>query len=288
MIVDKIYQMLDSVSSLEEPLRIPTTLLNEFLSGCEIAVKRQFTNVKEEAPTIRLSAIGKCLKQQAFTAIGEQGEEIQPRARFTFFFGDLVEEMIIFLAKLSGVNLHSEQKEVVLDKIKGHVDGIADIDGERYIVECKSMSDLSFKDFRDKGMTDDWGYISQINAYMEALNINKAILVGVNKNTGHLHEQVFEKDDNVVAMIYSNIQDLKEIQKNPEKINELENISLVEETYRNKKTGNRILSITCSYCKYKNLCWKGLVSAFRNGKPIFYIEPVNFDTVPQGTSFQEI
>lgn len=287
MIVDKIYEMLDEIPNSNTELKIPDHLLKEFLDGCGNAVMRQFTK-REEKQSIRLSAIGKCLKQQAFTLLGEKGEDLQPRSRFTFFFGDLIEEIVIFLAKMARVNIHSEQKEVVLDEIKGHIDGIVDIEGNRYIFECKSMADFSFKEFKENGMSDDWGYISQINAYMEALAINNAILVGINKNTGHMWEQIFKKDDSIVSCIYSNIQDLKGIQKNPELLNKLESISPIDETFRNKKTGNKVLSVTCSYCKYKKSCFKGLTTAFKNGKPIFYVGDVNKNTVPYNVSFTEI
>ena len=36
------------------------------------------------------------------------------------------------------------------------------------------------------------------------------------------------------------------------------NFEAVEETFRGKKTGNKHLSKTCSFCEYKNSCWDDL------------------------------
>ena len=52
----------------------------------------------------------------------------------------------------------------------------------------------------------------------------------------------------------------------------------VEETFRGKPTGNKILSKTCSFCRYRLACWStlqeipSLVSQARDPKIVPYVE----------------
>lgn len=266
MIKEKIYELL----GLNEDLPIPEEVFKEFADAVIYGLQRQIFTEREERSTLRLSQIGKCLRQQYYSIMGYEAEPLNPRAKMTFLFGDIIEAVIVALAKASGVELVDQQREVNIDGVKGHIDGIVKDDGNLYLFECKSMSDASFKQLLNKGLTDDFGYLTQCNVYMHALGLNKAFLVAVNKNTGHIAEVEIEKDENIIKDVENNIKILRYCLKH-NKLPERKYTPVDEIRYR-KKTGRKILPFNCAYCGYKLHCWDNLIQDFNNNKPIWVVE----------------
>ena len=64
-----------------------------------------------------------------------------PELLLKFFYGNIVEALLLFLVAESGHIVEDEQKEVKLQGIKGHID--AKIDG--CIIDVKSASNKGFK-----------------------------------------------------------------------------------------------------------------------------------------------
>lgn len=195
MIVDKVNAYLNSVGQA-----VPEAILNEVGELAKWSFKRQFGEREETEAKLRLSAVGRCVRQQAYKLLGfeESGKSIDARARMVFFQGDLAEMAIVLLAKAAGIKITrsgKDQATVALDGIEGHPDGIL----EDNLLEVKSMSSFSFKDF-ERGVLDE-GYRYQINAYMEALGLSKAIVVALNKDAGVLAEMQVSKDPAIVRDI---------------------------------------------------------------------------------------
>lgn len=271
MIVDKIDKFLEQNKTTE----VNKELFDEYGKETWHAFERQFLQEKVDRPSLRLSSLGKCVKQQAFIVSGtEKDDDITPRNKRTFYFGDIAEVMVVSLAKYAGVNLHSEQKKVKMAGVVGHIDGIVtDDEGDDILFECKSMSDFAFQRFKKTGIDDSWGYVSQMNAYMEGLGLEYAVIVGYNKNNGHLHEEVIMKDPAVIARLASNVGLIKNLEGGvlaledvPRKYEE------EDETYYRKKTGNKKLPIQCSYCSYRKSCWSDIRTVIKAGKPVYYTE----------------
>lgn len=266
MIKEKIYELL----GLNEDLPIPEEVFKEFADAVIYGLQRQIFTEREERSTLRLSQIGKCLRQQYYSIMGYEAEPLNPRAKMTFLFGDIIEAVVVALAKASGVELVDQQREVNIDGVKGHIDGIVKDDGNLYLFECKSMSDASFKQLLNKGLTDDFGYLTQCNVYMHALGIGRAFLVAVNKNTGHITEVEIEKDEKLIKNAIDNIKILRQYlakEEMPERKYEP-----VDEVKFRKKTGRKILPFNCAYCGYKLHCWDNLIQDFNNNKPIWVVE----------------
>ena len=70
---------------------------------------------------------------------------------------------MFFGAKLSGHVVQSEQKQVSVKGIKGHMD--CKIDGE--VIDIKTASGYAFKKFKDGTLAqhDSFGYLSQLAGY---------------------------------------------------------------------------------------------------------------------------
>ena len=97
-------------------------------------------------PALRMSNIGRKERQLWYDMKSEGTPERMPPSLFIkFLYGHLLEEIVLFLVKLSGHEVTSEQKEITVSGIKGHMDCV--IDGE--VVDVKTASGFAFKKFKD-------------------------------------------------------------------------------------------------------------------------------------------
>jgi len=142
---------------------------------------------------LRMSKLGPVCPKALWHSIHtpELAEPLPPWAEFKYSFGHIIEAQAIALAKASGHTVTGEQDELVLDGIRGHRDCI--IDG--YIVDVKSSSSRGMDKFKrkDQATLDDWGYLSQLDAYMGAslnddlvLVKDTAYILAIDKQLGHM------------------------------------------------------------------------------------------------------
>jgi len=116
---------------------------------------------------LRMSNIGRPLRQLWFDVKSDkEPEKIPPSVFIKFLYGHLLEEIVLFLVKMSGHEVTDEQKSVEVDGIKGHMDCV--IDGE--VVDVKTASGYSFRKFKDGTLPEDdvFGYMAQLTGYEAA------------------------------------------------------------------------------------------------------------------------
>lgn len=236
MIIDRINAFLNG-----EGTSIQEFVLEDVGKLARYSFQRQFGIREEHPPTLRLSSIGKCMRQQAYKLLGfeENGKEIDARAKMVFFMGDLTELSVIQLAVAAGCPITDyglNQKSVDFNGIVGHPDGII---GDT-LLEVKSMSSFSFQSFQDQQIDD--GYRYQINAYMNALDLNQCCIVGLNKDVGVLHEWIIKKDQTIVDDIVRRIAELKIVTRD----------SLPAKPYFPNEKG--FLPWNCLYCGFWKTC----------------------------------
>jgi hypothetical protein len=182
----------------------------------EWSFKRQFCIDDEPAVKgkLRLSAAGKCPRQLAYAFHGfeRKGKEKDSRSCVVFFQGDMVEAMVVQLAKLSGCTLLGtglNQVNVSLGingtSIPGHPDGFIIHEQEILLFECKSMSSFSYSRL-EQGELDS-GYIAQMESYMETVSksVTRAVIVAVNKDSGVMNERIIDRVDGLISEIKVNL-----------------------------------------------------------------------------------
>ncbi|MAH48624.1 hypothetical protein CMI37_22555, partial [Candidatus Pacearchaeota archaeon] len=97
-------------------------------------------------PTLRMSNIGKPNRQLWYDMKSKaKTKSFSAPVQIKFLYGHILEEVVLFLARLAEHEVTSEQKEVNVDGIKGHMDCM--IDGE--VVDVKTASGFAFKKFKD-------------------------------------------------------------------------------------------------------------------------------------------
>jgi len=253
MIVDRIYQYLNG-----EGKAIDEAILEEVTSRFETVVVRQLMRDREERPgrlyVTRFSH--PCARKGAYAYHGFEAEELVPRAKLNFLIGDAVELAVMATAKLAGcdIGLSNERVEFELDgaTVSGYIDGLFSDGKALYVAEFKKISAFAYKRVEREGVTDEWGYVSQVHAYMKALELDRAIFVVLDGQSGALNERVTPEDLPPGAF-------------EPEPV-------LARDRPGRAQNGKMELELRCRYCQYKHHCWPRAQLALRGNKPSWYIK----------------
>jgi len=158
----------------------------------------------------------------------------------------LLEEIVLFLIKLSGHTVTNEQKEITVSGIKGHMDCV--IDGEA--VDIKTASGFAFKKFKDGTLAENdiFGYMAQLAGYEAAEGTSNGGFLALNKESGEL--ALYKPDNFDKPNIKKKIRDVKAAVKLDKPPN------LCYNPIPDGKSGNMQLPRECVYCRHKFECHK--------------------------------
>ena len=268
-LVEDMLDTLDSKSSFDASVEDTTNLA--------LGIGFQITKALQEHVKVRdpkvlyASEVGDpCLRKLWYKVHHpELGEYLTRQTRLKFLYGDILEEVMLFLARVSGHEVTKEQASVVHEfddgwQIRGRIDAV--IDGE--IVDVKSASPYSFTKMVETGLTaetDAFGYSGQLGFYdlhkdqLDVEGVSPAFLV-VDKQNGKIGLAYPAPDKRIDVDTLEAIKDaVKDELVVPDR-----GFSDVSTT-----NGNHKLGINCSYCPFKTKCWPGLrVFLYSNG-PVF-------------------
>jgi hypothetical protein len=171
--------------------------------------------------------------------------------------GDIVESVFKGLLRQAGVAFEDSKKVSMELTIDSKIEGTYDIVIDDAVDDIKSASDWSyrnkFESYDTLAKEDPFGYVGQLAGYAQALKKKAGGWWVINKANGSfkyvpadgldLEKEVNKLADNV-SIVNSN--EFKRC------------FEPVEETFRGKPTGNKILGTTCSFCRFKHSCWSTL------------------------------
>ena len=235
-------------------------------------VLREQLSPREDNRKLRLSAIGKPDRQIYNSYHGVEGEPIRGATYIKFLYGHLVEALLLALVRCSGHEVTGEQKEVEVDGIKGHIDGY--IDG--VLMDVKSCSSFGFKKFAKNTLHEDdpFGYIPQLKSYAHAEGQTKYGWLAMDKQNGTLawlqYDETHTDQPYAEAIDWSvpqRIADVKKLVDGPLP-------ALCYEDLPDGKSGNRKLSMGCSYCQYKDVCYPELRTFYYANGPRYLTKVV--------------
>lgn len=228
---------------------------------------------------LRMSNLGEtCLRKLYYSKhFPEAAEPLPASARFKFLFGDVIEELIFFLAAASGHTVSQEQTEVELHGVRGSIDGL--IDG--HLVDVKSASPYGFRKFKEHNLEadDPFGYLMQINGYAEGMKDHPELLdkgsvsfIAVEKSLGHITLDTYDKKSIDFETVIADKLSALDQSKPPARpfSDEPEGAS-----------GNRKLGVKCSYCDFKHKCWPGLRTFLYSNKPVYLTVVARVPKVPE-------
>ena len=257
-LVDDIYNLVDTGKKnpdQEALFALGSTVMD--------AVKRQLWMATSDMPgRLRMSNIGKpCSRSLWYDINGDDKvESLSPETRLKFMIGDIVEALVVYLAKEAGHSVTDQQAEIEMEGIKGHIDCV--IDDE--LVDIKSASSFAMKKFKNGTLPNDdpFGYISQISGYGNALGKKRGTFLAFDKSRGELATYTHSQLENTEIKI-KEVKAAVTLPDPPDRC---------FETVKDRQTSRQKLGVNCSYCSHKHTCWAGeLDLKFRSGRPVFFV-----------------
>ena len=246
-------------------------LVEQFGEDCKESLRKQMS--RRDGYRIRMSGLGRPLCQQTLEKEGNK-QDLGYNDVMRFLFGDLVEAASVFIMKAAGVKVVSTQEscelELAGEKIKGTLDLVMD-DGEEKVWDIKSTSPWSFDNkFSGRGgydvikEDDPFGYIMQGYLYAQSQGKPFGGWIAINKSSGEWDfvaapEDQEEDRDAYLAEAARRVQSI--LSDAPAKVP----FKSVPEAYTLKgekiETGNRLMPKPCTFCSFKDKCWKSAVYA---------------------------
>ena len=253
-------------------------IIDNFANNLAGVIKQRLIREKR-TPTLRFSNIGQPCDRKLWYELNEpdKAESLRAEHYMKFLYGDLVEELLLFLAELAGHEVKGRQDEQEIEGIKGHRDAI--IDGT--LIDVKSASSYSFKKFKEGRLKEDdaFGYIPQILSYLHAsqedenlTDKERAAFLVVDKTLGHITLDFHEKDNTDWPSYFNSKKELVAQEVPPEKAFEPEPFG---------KSGNLKLGTNCGYCSFRKHCWPESRIFLYSYGPVHLVNIENEPNVPE-------
>jgi len=222
------------------------------------ALRKQFGGgVKRGDFRLRMSNLGRPTCQLWFDKNKPEEASSKPNNfMMNMMLGDIVEAVFKGLLKSAGVK-YEEPENVTLDLGDTKIAGTYDLVLDGAVDDVKSASgwsyDNKFVDYETLREGDAFGYVSQLVGYAKAAKKKIGGWWVGNKANGAFKYVSAQNADADYEM--------KKIRATVETVNEnkfARCFEPIEETFRGKPTGNKILGVNCSFCSYKESCWDNL------------------------------
>lgn len=253
-LVDDIYTLFDSGSDT-----VNEEALYELGENIKEGIRRRLKENKEAAvqPTLRMSNLGtkdRKLWYMMNAPPEESAKEFDAKTKIKFLYGDMLEELLLFLCKQSGHTVEGTQDECSLDGVLGHRDAKID----NVVVDVKTASGYGFKKFQTGALArgdDPFGYIAQISGYQKAdpdANQDKVAFLAINKENGEIC--LLEIDTIDLIDPVERISNVKKVISSPTPPEEK-----CYDPVPDGASGNMILQKPCAqWCPFRDRCWGNL------------------------------
>lgn len=256
----------DIYALFTEPHEFDEGNVDKFAHRLATHIKNRVSDEKGK-PSLRMSNLGTPCDRKLWYSINmaDKQEPLPPATRFKFLYGDILEELVLFLATEAGHSVEGAQDQMQINGVKGHRDAV--IDG--VVVDVKSASTYSYRKFADHLTKDQdaFGYLDQLGAYLYASkddplvkDKNKAAFIAVDKTLGNIVVDVQPNTGKNYDKLVDEKRAIVEAKEPPPR-------GYTDE--EDGKSGNRKLGVACSYCPFKRECWPGLRSYSYSTGPRF-------------------
>ena len=252
-----------------------------FGSNLSSVASQRFSSPQEPRGYLSLSSVGTSCKRKLWYKVNKptSGESLRPNTLLKFFYGDMIEELVLSLAKASGHTVEGEQSKLNVHGVKGHRDAV--IDG--MTVDVKSCSSYAYKKFKEGKLKDDdpFGYVSQLSSYVYAGKDDPLVtdkthgaFLAVDKQNGNVCLDVYDFTEELAKKE----EEILDVKKTVEGDIPKEKIDPVPQS---KTSNNMKLSMQCSYCEFKYVCWKDVRTFIYSYGPEYLTEVNTEPKVPE-------
>jgi len=203
------------------------------------------------------------------------GEEVSPVQRIKFFYGDMLEELVLSLARAAGHRVCDEQQRVEYAAPNGWVvSGRIDAMIDDAVVDVKSVTKYSEEKFKNGLKDDPFGYYQQLNGYATVLNKEEAGFLTIQKELGHINYYPITVDK---GRFYEQVDHTIEAAESSD-VNHIQPLPPVPQS---KTSKNMKLCTTCSYCEYKKECFPTMRTFLYSDGPVFLVHVVDTPRVQE-------
>lgn len=250
--------------------------LELFAENLKAVLRQRFLSRSATEPTLRFSSLGRPDRKAWFDAHPIEGgkEKLIPKTFLKFLYGDVIEQLLLFLTREAGHEVTNEQDEVVVDGVTGHIDAI--IDG--VVVDVKSASPQGYIKF-ERGTVveeDTFGYVDQLAGYATVLTPGEdAAWLAIDKVHGDVCVSPLSKTVIKYHDPAERIQHLKEV------ISSDEIPPLCYDPVPDGKSGNMKLPTGCSYCDHKFRCHPQVRTFLYSNGPRYLVAVERTPDVPE-------
>jgi len=217
-------------------------------------ISARLSRASEGGDALRMSTLGeRCVRKLWYRQNKPEAKEpIDGATVLKFTYGDILEEEVLSLAEQAGHEVAGRQDEVSLHGVIGHRDAI--IDG--VMVDVKSANSRGMHKFTYHRLEHDdpFGYLDQLDAYLAGSKADPALKVrgemaflAVDKELGKLHLDVYQAQNKPWEKIILRLRETLGRKEPPPR---------AYNPQPDGKSGNMKIPMECSYCQYKNECYK--------------------------------
>lgn len=264
---------------VEGTARIDPKLIEEFGENCKKILKSTLTDNRKGEFRLRMSNLGRDIRQLHLEKLyGRQ--PVTPQDKLKFTYGAIIEALTMLLLKASNVPIDDANGKCSMTVSKTEIKGEYDLILNDKVYDVKSASQFSyenkFKDLHSLIEGDDFGYISQLIGYCWATGKKPGGWIVVNKVTGEIKVLEANLTNDQIKAALNDIKNTVAHFEEDRPIPECNGV--VDEYFRQKPTGNRILGTMCQYCSCKYKCHPNLqalpevMSKAQNPKIKYYVE----------------
>ena len=169
------------------------------------------------------------------------------QARLKFLYGDIIEQLVIWLLQQTGHKVTKTQAKVKVNGVSGSIDFL--LDGE--LRDAKSCSSHSFKKFKEGTLPDNdpFGYCAQLAGYNSRFKSANPGFIAVNKESGEICEYLPDPEwdlPNPKAVI--------DRAKKVVKSKTMPDVPCYNPVPLGS-SGNMAVSSHCKYCPHLKRCW---------------------------------
>lgn len=227
----------------------------------ETAAREYHSSVKKYH---RMSEIGKCERALVYDWRGEEKEPISGRGMLIFNDGDMHHRDIRDRIRKAGFELIEEERELYDPNwnLSGHIDGIVCNNGDRLLLEIKSINHFQFERLNSTPLED---HIQQINLYMFYRDIDRGVILYKNKNTAAMKEFIIERDENLIQELLAKFERID---------SHLKAGTLPDRPYPKSDWH-------CQYCQFQKICWAGVKEGRTGDKLVKTDDPVVIETADE-------
>jgi len=272
-----IYSLLDSADHHEHSDELVATYAGNI--GRELGKATDQRNQPREKGKLWASDLGKkCLRQHWYKFnMPHVGEKLTGNTKFKFLYGNVLEETVLYFAEEAGHTVTDAQARVEtrVDDwiISGRIDGI--VDG--HLIDVKSTSSYGYKRYKDgiDPTNDSFGYLEQLGFYSAFNDLSPSEVdvgfIWIDKQNGHISYTKADVPD--AAQLLARARDIISAVDKEE-----QDVARFYSPQAYGKSGNYSLPISCSYCDFKQRCYKdsnngkGLRGFVYNQGPVWFTE----------------